>query len=97
MGRRTWRYGSVPQFDRSKVQEVICISKPDIDYTFNEDLEVGNIYLSDRKVEDMKSYGEVITGDVWNMECVYMGNYFLRDFEFMSEMRERQIASIFDN
>jgi hypothetical protein len=97
MGRRACRYGSVPQFDRSKVQQVMCISKPDIDYTFNEDLEVGEMYLSDRKVECMKSYGEVMTGDVWDMSGNYKGNYFLRDFEFISEMRERQIASIFDN
>lgn len=94
---RIYRRGIVKQIDRSKVQQVMCISQPDTDYTSNEDLVVGNVYLSDRKVEDMKSYGEVVTGDVWNMEGVYMGNYFLRDFEFISEMRERQIASIFDN
>lgn len=94
---RLYRRGMAKQIDRSKVQQVMCISQPDTDYTSNEDLEVGKIYLSDRKVEDMKSYGEVITGDVWNMEGRYLGNYFLRDFEFISEMRERQIASIFDN
>ena len=81
----------------NNVQQVMCINKPDIDYTSNEDLEVGEIYLSDRSIEDMKSYGEVVTGDVWDMSGNYKGNYFFRDFEFISEMRERQISSIFDN
>lgn len=96
MGRRL-RYGGIPNFERNKVQQVMCINKPDIDYTSNEDLEVGEIYLSDRKIEDMESYGEVVTGDVWDVLGNYKGNYFLRDFEFISELRERQIASIFND
>ena len=97
MGKIRVRGGLGKQIDRSKVQQVMCIIKPDIDYTSNRDLVVGEVYLSNRIVDNTESFGQVITGDVWSMEGEYLGNYFLRDFEFISEMRERQIASIFND
>jgi hypothetical protein len=89
-------YGGIPSFDSGKVQQVMCIIKPDIDYTSNKDLVVGELYLSNRIVDNTESFGQFITGDVWSMDVEYLGNYFLRYFEFISEMRERQIASIFN-
>jgi ribosomal protein L35AE/L33A len=64
---RIYRRGILKQIDCSKVQQVMCIVKPDTDYTSNQDLVVGGVYLSNRIVYNTESFGQVITGDVWSV------------------------------
>jgi hypothetical protein len=74
--------------------KVICISEPDISYTRNKKLTVGEYYLGEYKESDLKNYGTCRIYDIYDMNKNRLGQYFARDFETILEYRERRLEEI---
>jgi hypothetical protein len=80
---------------------VVCVSEPDTQYTTNKKLQVGDKYLARIIREKIKSPYKtyyVNLCDIYDLEGLYMGNYFAKDFmsipKWINKERDSKIDEI---
>jgi hypothetical protein len=78
---------------------VICTSEPDISYTRNRKLVVGEKYLAKPSRSQLKLINKTIDincCDIYDMNKTYLGNYFIRDFVSIKKHRDKQLQDLLD-
>lgn len=73
---------------------VICISEPDISYTRNKKLTIGNKYYANFLLEDLGRHGSSMVGDVYDLNRNKLGNYFAIDFRSVVDHRDDLLKTL---
>ena len=76
---------------------VICVSEPDISYTRNRKLIVGEKYLANLKRSYILLCDKKVTidcCDIYDENKTYLGNYFIKDFVSIKKHRDLQLQDL---
>ena len=60
--------------------KVICVTEPDISYTRNKKLNVGEQYWGEYQESNLGSYGISRIYDIYNQDKIKQGHFFLKYF-----------------
>jgi hypothetical protein len=76
------------------ILKIVCISEPDISYTRNKKLLIGETYWGVYKEENLQAYGICPIYDVFDENKNKLGQYYGRDFLTIQEYRDRKLEEI---
>jgi uncharacterized protein YpmB len=74
--------------------KVICVTEPDISYTRNKKLNVGEQYWGEYQESNLGSYGVARIYDIYNQDKIKQGQYFAIDFQTIEEYRDKKLADL---
>ena len=75
--------------------KIICITEPDISYTRNKKLNVGEHYWGEYQETKLGGkYGTARIYDVYNQDKIKQGQYFAIDFQTIEEYRDKKLVDL---
>ncbi len=74
--------------------KIFCVSEPDISYTSNRKLKVGEQYWGEYQETKLGDFGTTRIYDVYDKSKVRQGQYFAIDFHTISEYRDKKLSDL---